>query len=101
MFLPNIIWPRELRDTGPAFDPSIVLRGEAKNGAASNAVIAVRTHEYRTGPDFRDDINECGYDREVGEILEVLDSLVEQVDLALLPLTSGRYFLWMVPANDE
>ena len=100
-YLPAIGWPTELREAGPAADPSILLVGDAKIGATDYLVTAVRINQYLTGPDYHPEVNERQYEKKLGQAIDALDFLMEVADPALLPLEGGMYLLWMVPADIE
>jgi hypothetical protein len=99
--LPLINWPKELREAGPVGDPSILLTGEAKIGARTYVVSAIRVNDYRSGADYRDVVSPWRYEKKIGNAVNIMEFLMDTYHLPLLTLEGGPYLLWMTPADEE
>ncbi len=101
VLLPNIILPTQLRQAGPAADPSILLVGQATIGSTEFIVTAIRINQYQTAPDHKEGIRRHIYERSIASAVDIADFLMDTADFTLLPLEHGSYLLWMVPMEVE
>jgi hypothetical protein len=93
-------WPSTLEENGPAEDPAIVLSGTAQVGSTPFRIMAIRVEpRLRFMPDYRADLGDEVYDREVLEtLLEELGEIADTDHPRTLELATGVYVLWMAPA---
>jgi hypothetical protein len=94
-------WPKTLEESGPAEDPGIVLSGTAQVGSTPFRITAIRVEpRLRFMPDYKADLEDAVYDREVLEtLLEELGEVADTDHPRTLELATGVYVMWMVPAS--
>lgn len=99
--LPEAVWPSDLLEEGPIEDPSILLGGIAAIGTAKQRVLAIRINPRTLAVDYRTDLDEYVYaECQVEDMLDELTFLEDIDQSVLVPLASGSYVIWMMPAGD-
>jgi hypothetical protein len=99
MRAPQIEWPTEFDELGPAEDPSILLSAVARIDGVEYTVTAIRMREGMRLPDYRSDVRDRTYETFIDEKLDEIECLAETVEPALLSLGGGSYLLWMAPTG--
>lgn len=96
--IPQVGWPAELSEEGPAEDPFILLTGAAMIGRAPCRVLAIRVSTATLAIDYRPDLEEEIYaDLQLEEMLSEL-TFAEDIDRSVLvPMETGNYVVWMIP----
>jgi hypothetical protein len=94
---PEIDWPSELKEQGPAEDPGILLAGQAKIAGVTFKVSALRMAKGARTPDYRDEVPEETYEASLDNMPEDIECLVESIQPELISLSGADYLLWMVP----
>ncbi len=94
---PEIDWPSELYEQGPAEDPGILFAGQAKIAGVSFKVSALRVCKGTRLPDYRDEVPEESYETSLNNMPEDIEDLVESIQPELIALNGADYLLWMVP----
>ena len=97
--VPSALWPARFEERGPKGDPTILLVGDAKVGAAVFKVSALRVQRDGWGPDYRQDVAADEYDALLESMMEDVENLVEFGQPALIAMGGGHYLLWMVPSS--
>jgi hypothetical protein len=97
----QVQWPSTLEESGPAEDPSIVLSGTAQVGSTPFRITAIRVEpRLRFMPDYKADLGDAVYEREVLEtLLEELGEVANTDNPQTLELATGVYVMWMAPAS--
>ncbi len=94
---PEIDWPSELKERGPAEDPGILLTGRAKIAGVAFKVSALRMSKGTRMPDYRDEVPEETYEASLDNMPEDIECLVDSIQPELIVLNGADYLLWMVP----
>jgi hypothetical protein len=105
---PPLEWPSFLQECGPANDPQIVLRGDARIGDTPLQVVAIRVDpELRYAPDYRRGVPAEAYETaalettldELEYLTEELSGLTGRAQRSIVRLAGGAYVLWVLPAR--
>lgn len=111
--LPTCQWPDTLEEHGPVEDPSILLKGILRVGAATLQIVAIRINpELRRVPAYRPDVEKAAYVRGglsemLEDALDELEGFAEMLELSrkevsrFVELETGFYKLCIVPVSAE